>query len=230
MASGWNGRPSEARCWLRKSAARRRDARGGRSRVRDRRRRSRRGGSQGRSGRGGVRAARPRRDAGRDEGAQRRHGRRCAGARRRPGAGAGRWRDARASPASRADALAQLRVLSGRTHLLHSAAVVVESGERVWGRDRDGGIDGPAAQRRLPRTTISTREYEAIRWNVGGYRIEGLGVQLFEEIEGSHFAILGLPLLPLLDYPARARAAARPDGHALCRSDRRSDRASPSRR
>ena len=44
------------------------------------------------------------------------------------------------------------------------------------------------------------REYEAVRFNVGGYRIEGPGVQLFERIEGSHFAILGLPLLPLLGY------------------------------
>jgi septum formation protein len=44
------------------------------------------------------------------------------------------------------------------------------------------------------------QEYEAIRWSVGGYRIEGPGVQLFERIEGSHFAILGMPLLPLLAY------------------------------
>jgi septum formation protein len=43
-------------------------------------------------------------------------------------------------------------------------------------------------------------EYEAIRWSVGGYRIEGLGAQLFDAIDGSHFAILGLPLLPLLAY------------------------------
>jgi septum formation protein len=44
------------------------------------------------------------------------------------------------------------------------------------------------------------REYEHVRWSVGGYRIEGLGVQLFDRIEGSHFAILGMPLLPLLGY------------------------------
>ena len=39
-----------------------------------------------------------------------------------------------------------------------------------------------------------------MRFNVGAYRIEGMGAQLFEEVEGSHFAILGLPLLPLLDF------------------------------
>ena len=44
------------------------------------------------------------------------------------------------------------------------------------------------------------REYEAIRWSVGGYRIEGLGAQLFERIDGSHFAVLGMPLLPLLAF------------------------------
>ena len=102
-------------------------------------------------------------------------------------------------PASRADAFAQLRGLSGRTHLLHSAAVVIESGERVWGRTETAAL----TVRRLSDAFLHAyldREYEAIRWNVGGYRIEGPGVQLFEEIEGSHFAILGLPLLALLDF------------------------------
>jgi hypothetical protein len=53
-------------------------------------------------------------------------------------------------PASRADAFAQLRRLSGRTHLLHSAAGRHRERRTGLGPDRDGGVDGPATQRRLP--------------------------------------------------------------------------------
>jgi septum formation protein len=101
-------------------------------------------------------------------------------------------------PASRDDARDQLRRMGGRTHKLHSAAVLTSNGAPIW--------------RVIESVTLTMRplgdafleayldaEYEAIRWSVGGYRIEGPGAQLFEKIEGSHFAILGLPLLPLLD-------------------------------
>ena len=102
-------------------------------------------------------------------------------------------------PASRADARAQLETLSGRTHRLHSAAVIVEGGAAIW-----SAVQGVSLSvRPLTSAFIETyldAECEAIRWGVGGYRIEGPGVQLFERIEGSHFAILGLPLLPLIEY------------------------------
>jgi septum formation protein len=102
-------------------------------------------------------------------------------------------------PASREEARDQLRSLSGRTHQLHSAAVVAAEGEAIWWHCESVSL----TMRPLGAAYLEDyldAEYEAIRWSVGGYRIEGLGVQLFERIEGSHFAILGLPLLPLLAF------------------------------
>ena len=102
-------------------------------------------------------------------------------------------------PADREDARVQLRLMSGRTHHLHSAAVIAEAGEAVWWHSDSVAL----TMRRLGDRFLEAyldREYEAIRWSVGGYRIEGPGVQLFEKIEGSHFSILGMPLIPLLGY------------------------------
>ncbi len=102
-------------------------------------------------------------------------------------------------PASPGEAFEQLRSLSGRTHFLHSAAVIVEQGERAWGETESVALRVRRLSERFIRDYLE-REYEAVRFSVGGYRIEGPGVQLFDEIEGSHFAILGLPLLPLLAF------------------------------
>ena len=102
-------------------------------------------------------------------------------------------------PASREEAWGQLTSLRGETHRLHSAAVVAEGGEAVWwGSETVSLTMRPFSDDFL--AAYLDEEYEQIRWSVGGYRIEGPGVQLFERIEGSHFAILGMPLLPLLDY------------------------------
>jgi nucleoside triphosphate pyrophosphatase len=102
-------------------------------------------------------------------------------------------------PGSREEAYDQLTRLSGRTHFLHSSAVVAEDGEAIWWHCETVEM----TMRRLGPVFLEDyldREYEHVRWSVGAYRIEGLGAQLFERIEGSHFAILGLPLLPLLAY------------------------------
>ncbi|MGZ8997429.1 MAG: Maf family protein [Allosphingosinicella sp.] len=97
------------------------------------------------------------------------------------------------------EAREQLRALAGTTHHLHSAAVVVRDGDRIWGASESATLKMRAFDEPFLETYLA-REYEFVRWNVGVYRIEGMGIQLFEDIRGSHFAILGLPLLPLLAF------------------------------
>jgi septum formation protein len=102
-------------------------------------------------------------------------------------------------PGSPDGLLAQLVQLRGAAHRQISAAVIAENGRPVWRhidearltmRDfSDDFLDDYVAREAAPSAGC-----------VGGYRIEALGVQLFSAIEGSHFTILGLPLLPLLDF------------------------------
>jgi septum formation protein len=92
----------------------------------------------------------------------------------------------------------QLEKLSGKTHQLHAAAVLARNGDIVWKEVETVRM----TMRPLSKAFITDyveREGEALLGCVGGYRIEGRGAQLFDRIEGSHFSILGLPLLPLLD-------------------------------
>jgi septum formation protein len=102
-------------------------------------------------------------------------------------------------PAGRAQAAAQLRALAGRAHELHSAAAVARDGEILF---EDVSI-ARMTMRRLDDTAISAyldAAGEAVTASVGAYQLESLGVHLFERIEGDHFTILGLPLLPLLKF------------------------------
>lgn len=94
---------------------------------------------------------------------------------------------------------AQLMALRGKTHHLEAALCVHENGRRIW--------------HVVERAALTMRDFsddflkgyveiagEDTLASVGGYRLEGTGAQLFSRIEGDYFTILGLPLLPLLDF------------------------------
>ena len=102
-------------------------------------------------------------------------------------------------PAGRTQAAEQLRTLAGRSHELHSAVAVARDGKILFEAVAIAGM----TMRRLGEAEIDVyldEAGDAVTSSVGAYQLEGLGVHLFERIEGDHFTILGLPLLPLLAF------------------------------
>ncbi len=102
-------------------------------------------------------------------------------------------------PASMEEAREQLLRLRGRTHVLHSAVACVRDGDTVF-RHLD---EARLTMRNASPAFIGhylARVGQTALTSVGAYQIEGPGIQLFARIEGSYFTILGLPLLPLLDF------------------------------
>ena len=102
-------------------------------------------------------------------------------------------------PAGRAEAAEQLRALAGQSHELHSAVAVARDGKTLF----EAIAIARMTMRGLSEAEIDAyldEAGEAVTTSVGAYQLEGLGVNLFERIEGDHFTILGLPLLPLLAF------------------------------
>lgn len=102
-------------------------------------------------------------------------------------------------PSGAAQASEQLRALSGKTHHLYSAICLYRNGVCRF----EDVMMASLSMRRFSDAFLATyleTAGEAVTRSVGAYQIEGLGIHLFDRIEGDHQTILGLPLLPLLAY------------------------------
>lgn len=110
-------------------------------------------------------------------------------------------------PAGRLQAAEQLAALAGQAHELHSAVAIVRDGAVLFSHVSVARM----TMRKLEPAAIANyldAAGEVVTTSVGAYQLEGLGVHLFEHIEGDHFTILGLPLLPLLDFLRREHLVA----------------------
>jgi septum formation protein len=108
----------------------------------------------------------------------------------------GVWFD---KPADRAAAARQIAKLSGRTHTLFSAIAAIRDDAVIWRAIESAEL----TIRPLSASFIESyldRVGDGALSSVGGYQVEGVGIQLFSAIQGEHSTILGLPLLPLLDF------------------------------
>jgi septum formation protein len=107
-------------------------------------------------------------------------------------------------PLDRDAAREQLRALRGRTHSLYSGVAVLRGSDILFEHVAVATLTMRAFSDRFLETYLDAVG-EAVTASVGAYQVEGLGIHLFERIDGDHSVILGLPLLPLLDFLRRER-------------------------
>ena len=100
-------------------------------------------------------------------------------------------------PGTRDEAHEQLQNLSSKTHILTSAATLVRNGETICSASDQARLAMRALTDAEIRHYLEAAGDDALA-SVGSYQLEGLGIYLFERIEGDYFTILGLPLLFLL--------------------------------
>jgi septum formation protein len=110
-----------------------------------------------------------------------------------------------AKPDSMEAARKELLDLSGKSHSLHSAVALARNGITAWAYSGSSTLLMRALTPQFIGRYLAAAGEEVLS-SVGAYQLEGLGIQLFEKIDGDYFSILGLPLLPLLDALRREGA------------------------
>ena len=92
-----------------------------------------------------------------------------------------------------------LMALRGKTHMLVTSVVVVRDGDRLWHHNDHSSLTMRAFSDEFLDCYLDQIADKACE-SVGAYQVEARGIQLFEKIDGDYFSILGLPLLPLVEF------------------------------